>query len=76
MIKELLGIVLIIMIVMTAIAYPKLSIQYGKALFDSGIVLFKWTVSKVKEVIDYGHNNNGTTLTPSGNQTGRIPENS
>ena len=32
----------IIMVVMTAIAEPKASLEYGKAMFKSGLKLFDW----------------------------------
>lgn len=47
---SIIGIVLTILIVMTAIAEPLATLNYAKAVFKSGVKLWNWSVKVVKDL--------------------------
>ena len=51
--KTIVVIIFLLLVLMTAITEPMLSLEYGKALAFSGKAIVAYTVHKVKDIVEY-----------------------
>lgn len=71
LIETIIGIVLILLIVITFITEPAISVKYYNAVWKSGVKIFTWTFKQIKGLTvegDIDGNNNRAR------EMGKIPE--